>query len=473
MARKSKLEYGEAAKWELPMGRTMSLGQRVSPAQLFVSSFALLVIFGTLGFRFLPGLHTGERLSWLDAIFTSTSAICVTGLIVVDTAKHFTFWGQAFLLLLIQVGGLGVLTLTSMLIVSLGRRLSLRQEALYQAPTQTAQVFDPRRLVFDVVRFTFFIEAFGALVLYVLWLPTFGPIDAVWPAIFHSVSAFCNAGFSTFTLSLIEYQTSPGILIVIAILIIAGGIGFLTMEEFYLRYYAGKRNQVFKVSLHSRIVLVTTAVLLVAGWVLFALFEWEETLAHLPVFHKVTNALFLSATCRTAGYNNIDYAAATDSTNFLSILLMMIGGSPGSTAGGIKTTTFALIGILAWSRYIGHSTPVIGSRSIRDETMQRAVGLFVVAVGVVTIAIFILTFSERNNPMERSFLSKVFEVVSAFNTVGLSMGGTAELTPVGKWTAILLMFFGRVGTLTLAEALMLRRTAPAEFRYAYEDVVIG
>jgi trk system potassium uptake protein TrkH len=443
MARKSKLEYGEAAKWELPMGRTMSLGQRVSPAQLFVSSFALLVIFGTLGFRFLPGLHTGERLSWLDAIFTSTSAICVTGLIVVDTAKHFTFWGQAFLLLLIQVGGLGVLTLTSMLIVSLGRRLSLRQEALYQAPTQTAQVFDPRRLVFDVVRFTFIIEAFGAVVLYVL------------------------------SLSLIEYQTSPGILIVIAILIIAGGIGFLTMEEFFLRYYAGKRNQVFKVSLHSRIVLVTTAVLLLGGWVLFALFEWEETLADLPVLHKLTNALFLSVTCRTAGFNNIDYAVATDSTNFLSILLMMIGGSPGSTAGGIKTTTFALIGILAWSRYMGHSTPVIGSRSIRDETMQRAVGLFVVAVGVVTVAIFILTFSERNNLMERSFLSKVFEVVSAFNTVGLSMGGTAELTPVGKWTAILLMFFGRVGTLTLAEALMLRRTAPAEFRYAYEDVVIG
>ncbi len=451
----------------------MSPWQQLSPPQLFVGSFALLIVLGTLAFRWLPGLYVGEPLSWLDALFTATSAICVTGLTVVDTARHFTFWGQALLLLLIQLGGLGMLSLTSMIIISLVRRLSLRQEALYTGPMEGAPYVDPQRLIFDVVRFTLVFEAFGAACLYLLWAPRFGWQEAAWPAMFHSVSAFCNAGFSTFSDSMIGFRQSPFSLLVIMALIVAGGLGFLTLEEIYLRYQANSRKQVFRVSLHSRIVLSTTAGLLLTGWLLFAVFEWNGTLLGLGAGSKIVNALFGSVTCRTAGFNTIDYSQAEDSTNFLAILLMMVGGSPGSTAGGMKTTTFALIGLLAWSRFQGLITPSVWRRSLREETTQRAIGLFVVTVGVVTVGVFAFTISEGSNSGGRSFLTAMFEAVSAFNTVGLSMGLTSDLSTFGKWTTILLMFFGRVGPLTLAAALMLRRKTRTEFRYAYEDVVIG
>jgi trk system potassium uptake protein len=193
-------------KWDLPAGPSGSFWQQVSPAQLFVGSFLLLIALGTLGLRFLPGLYTGERLSWLDALFTATSAVCVTGLIVVDTATHFTIAGQAFLLLLIQLGGLGMLALTSMIIISLGRRLSLRQEALYTGSLQAAKFVEGRSLIFDVVRFTIIFEAVGAAVLFVLWLPRFEWREALWHAVFQSVSAFCNAGFSTFSDSLVQFR---------------------------------------------------------------------------------------------------------------------------------------------------------------------------------------------------------------------------------------------------------------------------
>jgi trk system potassium uptake protein len=460
-------------KWDLPVSRSGSTWQQISPPQLFVGSFVLLILLGTLGLRLLPGLYAGEPLSWLDALFTATSAVCVTGLIVVDTATYFTFWGQAFLLLLIQLGGLGMLTLTSMIIISLGRRLSLRQEALYTGSLQAARTVTQRRLIFDIVRFTLILEAIGALALFLLWLPRFGWKEAVWHAVFQSISAFCNAGFSTFSDSLVGFQESSASLAVVILLIVIGGLGFLTLEEVVLRLQAGRRRQIFRLSLHSRLVLACTVLLLLGGWILFALFEWHGTLSGLTPGDRLTNALFASVTCRTAGFHTIDYAQATDSTNFLSILLMMIGGSPGSTAGGMKTTTFALIGLLAWSRFGGFLAPVAWGRSVRDETTQRAVGLFVVAVGLVTLGIFVLTVSERAHLTDGSFLVKMFEVVSAFNTVGLSMGMTSELSAIGKVTTILLMFLGRVGPLTLAAALFLRRHPRAEFRYAYEDVVIG
>lgn len=460
-------------KWDLPVPPSNSVWQRISPPQLFVGSFVLLILLGTLGLKLLPGLYVGAPLSWLDALFTATSAVCVTGLIVADTATYFTFWGQAFLLLLIQLGGLGMLTLTSMIIISLGRRLPLRQEALYTGSLQAARTIQKRRLIFDVVRFTLILEALGAVALFLLWLPRFGWKEAMWHAVFQSISAFCNAGFSTFSDSLVGFRDAPLSLGVIMLLIIIGGLGFLTLEEVVLRLQAGRRRQIFRLSLHSRLVLACTALLLLGGWILFTLFEWHTTLRGLNPGDKLTNALFASVTCRTAGFHTIDYAQATDSTNFLSILLMMIGGSPGSAAGGMKVTTFALIGLLAWSRFGGFLVPVAWGRSVRDETTQRAVGLFVVAVGLVTLGIFVFTVSERSRFAGDGFLVKMFEVVSAFNTVGLSMGMTADLSAIGKVTTIVLMFLGRVGPLTLAAALLLRRQSRAEFRYAYEDVVIG
>lgn len=461
------------SRWDVPRGRRIWVWQRLTPAQLFVGSFALLIGFGTLGFKFLPGLYQGAELSWLDALFTSTSAVCVTGLIVVDTPTHFTFVGQAFILLLIQLGGLGMLAFASLIIMMLGRRLSLHAEAVTSSGREAAPHIDSRRLAFDIVRFTLTFEAIGAVALYALWVPRFGWSGAAWPAVFHSVSAFCNAGFSTFSDSLMGFRESPASLSVVMLLIVAGGIGFLTMDEVYLRYFVNKRAGVFRLSVHSQLVLWTTLFLLIGGGVLFALFEWNESLQGLSLRDKVSNATFMSVTSRTAGFNTIDYSRATDVTNFLTILLMTVGGSPGSTAGGMKTTTIALLCLLAWSRLKGHETTVFGSRSIPEETTQRAVGLFVIGAGALAIGVFFLAATEQFRAGGGRFLIHMFEAVSAFNTTGLSMGLTPYLSAAGRWATILLMFLGRVGPLTLAAALIVRRPTKSNFRYAYEDVVVG
>lgn len=453
-----------------------SLWGRFSAPQLFLGSFLLLIALGTLGLKLLPGIYTGAPLGWLDALFTATSAVCVTGLIVVDTATFFTPAGQGFLLLLIQLGGLGMITFTTLIILALGRRLSLRQEKITAGSAEVAPHVDFQHLARSVVLFTFGIEAVGAAALYLLWIPEMGMDGALWPAVFHAVSAFCNAGFSTFTDSLIGFATAPYTLLVVMALIVLGGIGFLTIEELHLQQRARRERTPFRLSLHSRIVLATTAVLLVGGWILFTLFEWRVTLAGLPVWARPLNGLFMSVTARTAGFNTIDYGQAADSSNFLTILLMSIGGSPGSTAGGIKTTTVALIGLLAWARLQGLEMTSLWGRSVPEETVQRAVGLFVVAFGVVTVAIFAYTTTELG-PISHGgsgFMLYMFEAVSAFNTVGLSMGVTAELSTPGRWLTIVLMYLGRVGPLTFAAAIALRgRSAVRGFRYAYEDVVVG
>ena len=452
-----------------------SLLQRFNAPRLFVGSFLLLELFGTLGLKLIPGLYVDEQLGWLDALFTATSAICVTGLIVVDTATYFTPLGQGFILLLIQLGGLGIIAFTTLIIVALGGRLSLHHETVVSTPADVAPQIKFERLTRDVLIFTFVLEGFGAVLLYLFWGPEVGWTEAIWPSIFHSISAFCNAGFSTFPNNLIGFRNSSGILITIMFLIAAGGIGFLTMEEILLWYREKRQGRRYRISLHSRIVLVTTGVLIVGGGMMFALFEWGNTLKDLPFASKLVNALFLSVTARTAGFNAIDYAHALDSTNFFTVILMFIGGSPGSTAGGLKTTTVALLVLVAWSRFRGMRVTSIWGRSIPEETTERAVGLTTFAVVLLTAGIFIYTTSETpaSQPGGSTFLAYVFEAVSAFNTVGLSMGVTPGLSDIGKATTSLLMFLGRVGPLTFAAALVFAMRGGGRFRYAYEDVVVG
>lgn len=459
-------------------GHPFAVWRRLRPTQLFALSFLLLIGLGTLGLKLLPGLYTGPGLGWVDALFTATSAVCVTGLIVVDTANYFTPFGQAYLLVLIQLGGLGIITFTTLLILTLGQRLSLRTEAVSGSLTEVAPHIDYRSLTRSIVRFTLLAEASGALLLYLFWTPRFGFLGAFWPAIFHAVSAFCNAGFSVFSDSLISFQRAPLTLLVVLALIVAGGLGFLTLEELDLLRRSRSRGTRPVLSLHSKLALSVTGVLILSGWTLFSVFEWRVTLEHLPVWSRLVNALFMSVTPRTAGFNTVDYGQASDNANFLNIILMSIGGSPGSTAGGLKTTTVALIGLLAWARFRGREIVSIWGRSVPPETVQRAVGLFVVGFGAMTAAIFLLTALElsgyRHLEAEAGFLEFMFETASAFNTVGLSMGVTPELSPASRLLVILLMYVGRVGPLTFAAAIALDRPSPSgEFRYAYEDVVIG
>ncbi|MFB6099127.1 MAG: TrkH family potassium uptake protein [Salinibacter sp.] len=447
----------------------------LSPSQLFVGSFLALILVGTVGFKVLPGLYTGPPLDWVDALFTATSAVCVTGLIVVDTAEYFTTWGQAYILLLIQLGGLGIISFTSAIIAVLGRRLSLRHESLASGSAGVVGDLDYRALTWAIFRFTFVTELIGGLLLYVFWVPRFGWGGAVWHSVFHAVSAFCNAGFSTFTTSLEAFQSNLPLLMVVMALIVLGGLGFLTLEELNLwRRKRGKEGR-FRLSVHSQIVLGTTAVLIVGGWIAFTAFEWTNTLAGMSLAERLVNGLFASITPRTAGFNTIDYAETTSGTNFLTIILMMIGGSPGSTAGGIKTTTFALLGLLAWSRLQGNPTTSISGRTLPESTLQKAMSLFIVAFGIVTVGIFLFSVLEvPDTDGGASFLTYMFEAVSAFNTVGLSMGVTDTLSDPGRLITVVLMFIGRVGTLTFVAAMAREpKSIPGGFRYAYEDVSIG
>ncbi len=469
----------QLARWRArSTGAGHRLWRRLSPPQLFVASFLSLVVLGAVGLRTLPGLYTGAPLGWVDALFTATSAVCVTGLVVVDTATYFTTAGQAFVLLLIQLGGLGMITFASVIILALGGRLSVRHESLSASGIEAAPHLRPENLIRDVLRFTLLIEGIGALALWLVWGPRLGWLEAIWPAVFHAVSAFCNAGFSTFSDNLIGFQRSPLTLVVVAALVVTGGIGFLAMEELVQWRRMRRSARPPQLSLHTRLALVVTAALLAGAWPLFAAFEWHATLERLPVLHRLVNAFFMSVTPRTAGFNAVDYAVATDSANFLTIILMFVGGSPGSTAGGVKTTTVALLTMLAWSRFRGREVTGGWRRSVPEETVQRAVGLAVTAFVLVTACIFLLTFTEGRGAEYASpgadFLAYMFEAVSAFNTVGLTMGVTDELSAAGRWIAMALMFLGRVGPLTLAAALALAaRRHRAPYRDAYEDVIVG
>jgi trk system potassium uptake protein len=453
-------------------GRRYLSARRLTPSELFVVSFLLLIIAGTLTLKFLPNINYGENLNWTDAAFTSTSAVCVTGLIVVDTATYFTPLGQVIILILIQLGGLGMLVLTSVIITALGGRPSLRTENIAAGARHMVPHVRARKLILDIVIFTFAFEAIGAIALYCVWAPKLGWTEAIWPSIFHAVSAFCNAGFSTNSSSLMEFNDSPITIAIVSSLVIIGGLGFITIEEIFQRW-THRKKILKRMSVHTKLVLLTNGVLLLVGWILFSIFEWHGVLSTLSGFDKLCNSFFMSVTPRTAGFNTIDYGNATDSSNFLTIILMTIGGSPGSTAGGLKTTTFALLGLLAWSRLRSRATVTFAHRSIPPATIQRATSLFVISIAIVVSGVFILASIGDFVGGNQEFLVRLFEIASAFNTVGLSMGITAELSVTSRWLIIVLMFVGRTGPLAIAAALIVRLGKRGVFRLAYEDVVVG
>jgi trk system potassium uptake protein TrkH len=459
---------------EGPDGR--SVLTRLTPVQLLAGSFLLMIIAGTIGFRTLPGLYTGARMGWLDSLFTATSAVCVTGLIVVDTATAFTPLGQAFILVLIQLGGLGMLTFASLIILGLGRRHSLQHEELSLSVTDVAPQVDTRRLTWSVIRLTLMFEALAAVILWLNWGPRLGWGSGAWHAVFHAVSAFCNAGFSTFSDSLASFQSDPVTLVVVIVLIVAGSLGFLTLHEIE-RFGRRREGRARRLSLHSRLAIAVTLILLVSGAMLLTAFEWNRTLATMSLGERMMNGLFMSVTARTAGFNTVDYGAVTEASAFLTIILMFIGGSSGGTAGGVKTTTIALIVLLALARIRGHRELSLWNRTVPAETLQRAIGLVVLAFILVTAAILVFTVTALDQvttgAANSDFLARVFEVTSAFGTVGLSTGLTADLTVPAKCLTILLMFVGRIGPLAMAAAISLPVQRKGRFRYAHEDIIIG
>lgn len=450
---------------------------RVRPAQIFIGSFVLLIVVGMLGLQLLPGIYAGDRLSWLDALFTSTSAVCVTGLIVVDTATFFTPFGQTWILLLIQLGGLGMITLASLLIVALNQRLSFRAHILTAGIEVLGSRITARDLIKRVVFFTVVIELIGALALWIHWEMS-DVTDPLRSAIFHSISAFCNAGFSIWSSSLIGFRDDPITLSIMVLLIILGGIGFVVMSD--LRQWWTARSEVRRhsLSLHTRITVLSTVILLAFGSILFGIFEWDGLFADLGTVDRVANSIFMSTTPRTAGFNTIDYAGASNRSLFLTIILMAIGGSPGSTAGGLKTTTLALIVLTALSRLRGRLRTSYSGRTIPDDTIRQAVGLFVLIFTIISIGVFAYISLDPSIDADRyahrTFLPYMFEATSAVATVGLSMGVTPDLGTPGKIFTIIMMFAGRVGPLSLVAAFGLVASGTiSAIRYPKEDVMIG
>jgi trk system potassium uptake protein TrkH len=441
--------------------------------RLLLASFAALIAVGTLGLMLLPGLQTGRPLGLVDALFEITSAVCVTGLVVVDTGTAFTPLGQAWLLLMIQFGGIGIMTFAALAATALAGRSSLAVEEAAAGPSSVLPAGGPLTLLRLVVFWTLAVEAVGALLLFALLAPGYGVQRAAWLAVFHSVSAFCNAGFGLFADSLVRFRESPGILLVVAALVVSGGIGFTVIQDLGLRLRGLRR----RLTTHTRLTLQVTLLLLGVSTLLFLFFERNHTLAPLGLSDRLANAFFMATTPRTAGFNTVDYDVVANPSLFLTLGLMWIGGSPASTAGGVKTTTVALLALLLWSRLRGDRVVSNGGRSVPEETLQRAVGLAVGSVLLLAIFVFALLVTELRTAVSEDdrvhFLRLVFEAQSAMSTVGLSMGVTPRLTHAGKLLIVTLMFLGRVGPLAVLGAMVIRGQHRVSMRYAHEDVLVG
>ena len=445
----------------------------MAPELLVISSYLAVVLVGTVLLS-LPAASTGEALVPIDALFTATSAICVTGLVVVDTGTQFTVFGKSVLLALIQLGGLGVMTFSVFLFLFLGRGIGTRERWIIAGSFTPAPMRDIRSLMRSIFLFTVLVEAAGAVLLFLYWRREMAVPSALFTSIFHSISAFCNAGFSFFATSFERYRGSALINGAIMTLIVVGGIGFPVMYEISRRIGDRKRHRRVSLSLHSRMVLWTTCILIVSGGILVYLLERNHAVAGLPWWEKLFTALFQSVTARTAGFNTLDISTLTGATLFIIIMLMFIGASPGSCGGGIKTTSLAIFAAIFNNKVRGKETVSIFHRTLPEETVSRALSIFILAILTITVGVVVLLVTERSggNPGRDQFLAYLFEAVSAFGTVGLSMGVTSTLTTAGKLVLIVLMLLGRVGLLTIAYVFT-RRARVALYRYAEEKVMIG
>jgi len=449
------------------------LHARLKPTTWTILAFAVLISVGT-GLLMLPAASGGRPLGFADALFTSTSASCVTGLVVVDTGTDLSRFGQWVVLCLIQAGGLGIMILSTVFLLLTGRRLSMSgRYVLLDTFTHSGET-GLRELLLDIVRFTFLLEALGACLLFAAFLPGRTVGEAAYYSVFHSVSAFCNAGFSLFSTSFEQFRGNWIVNLVSALLIVAGGLGFLVLSELRRKKPLDRRAW-SRLSLHSRLVLTTTAILLLGGTALILLMEWRNTLVSMPWPERILAAFYQSMTARTAGFNTLPTGSLTDETLFLLILLMFIGASPGSCGGGIKTTTFATLFVLGRSRYLGFRRAQVFARSIPNENVGRAAGVVMmsfVLVAAATLGLLMSEFEGIPHPQNAGrFLETLFEVVSAYCTVGLSTGMTGDLTPMGKFLLSGVMFVGRLGPLMVAVALM--HDKAEDFYYAEESIMIG
>ncbi|MEB3359481.1 MAG: TrkH family potassium uptake protein [Synechococcales bacterium] len=434
--------------------------------------FLALVIIGTLLLMLPISIQGGAWNDPVTALFTATSAVCVTGLIVVDTGTYYSLFGEMIILLLIQVGGLGYMTATTFLLLLLGRRFGLKEKLAIQKSLDVVGMSGVVQLVRSIIAFTLVFELGGMVLLFPVFAEDYGPFYSAWLAIFHSISAFNNAGFSLFEDSLIQYATNVPVNLVISGLIILGGLGYQVIMEAYVwtrRRFQRRRDwRIF--SLNFKIALSTTVFLLIAGTIGFFITEYRNaaTLAPLSFSEKLLVSWFHSVMPRTAGFNAVDYGALTTATLSLTIALMYIGANPGSTGGGIKTTTFRILYNTTKSILQGKEEVLCYQRQIPMPLILKAVGVVFGSGVTVITATILIAFT---NP-ELDFIRLLFEAVSAFATVGLSTGITASISTAGKLVLIMTMYAGRVGVLIFMAAL-LGDPKPSVINYPEENLLVG
>ncbi len=453
-----------------PSGRTFLIGVTRSPARTIATSFLGAIAGGTLLLTFPGASAGGESAPFLTALFTSTSAVCVTGLIVVDTPTYWSTFGQWVILLLIQVGGLGIMSLSASAALVIGRSFGAGSRGLLEEAYEETAKRDITKLLQFIVAFTFITEIAGGLLLGLYWTRQMPLLTALYHGTFHSVSAFCNAGFSTFSDNLAAWVSDPLVCIVVSTLVLIGGIGFTVA----MSLMALARDPLHPVlwwrreRTHTKLVVAVTAFLILGGTIAYFFFDYENSLGGLPLGSKLLAAYFQSVTSRTAGFNTVSLGAAAPITATIVIVLMFIGGSPGGTAGGIKTTTLGVLALSLRALLRGRRDVEVYGRRITDETLLRAVSVTLLSGTLLGLGAMGLFLFEAN----KNYLDLLFEAVSAFGTVGLSRGVTPTLTPMGQLIIITLMFVGRTGPLTLAFAVG-KTGARTFYRYPDGRILVG
>ncbi len=447
----------------------MVLGKiRVNSIQIIALGFAATILVGALLLSLPAASKDGGMLAFTDALFTATSATCVTGLVVYDTYTQFTLFGQIVILCLIQIGGLGFMTVATLFFMMLRRKIGLAERGLLMETVNAFQIGGVVRLIRRVLIGTAVFEGIGAILLAIRFCPQMGIATGVYYAIFHSVSAFCNAGFDLMGrfspyISLTPYQSDALVNLVIMSLIMIGGLGFVVWNDMAEHKWRYGRYQV-----HTKIVLLATFLLITVGAVLFYIMEKDNTLAGMAPGAKLLASLFQSVTPRTAGFNTVDMSALTEGGTVLTMLLMLIGASPGSTGGGIKTTTIAVI-LLATISYIRNTDDInVFHRRLENGVLKRAYCSTTIYIALSIIGVFLI-ITTQGLPVK----DVVFETLSAIGTVGLSTGITRELNTFSRIIMILLMYCGRVGSLTLATAILERISKKTNFRNPEEKIIIG
>lgn len=441
---------------------------KLAPAQIVILSFSAIIIIGTVLLSLPISAAEGKSISLIDAFFTATSATCVTGLSTLSLADNFSFIGQLIVLILLQIGGLGYMTLHSSMMILLGKSFKIKNKILMQDLLDISSVSDLISMIVNIIRYTLIIELVGAVILSIAFsFEGYEIGESIYYGFFHSISAFCNAGFSLFNNSLEGFATNPFISLTISSLIILGGLGFIVLKELEL-VFSGKKK-IVNLSVHSKVVISTSFVItsLVALYIFFT--EYLHAFTGYALFDQFQLAFFQSVTTRTAGFNTISLNALYPHTLYLICLIMFIGASPGSTGGGIKTTTFAILFQSVKATLRGKDKVEFFDRLVPNHIVVRAIAIIVISL--ILVSFFILLMM-RIEP-EHDFLALFFEVVSAFATVGLSLGITPYLTGVGKVVIILLMFVGRIGPLTLALAVGKSKSEDDQVEYPTGRLLIG